>query len=217
MAATATILDLETRSTFGYQDRFARVLLADAGVQRVMGVGGIPTAGDAQAYLDARADSLFARAATEGTVYNAAMATADIDDAKRLYDAIDQIARLERAIVALCRQEFNKRPITVVAEVGGTFDPANLADAAGLTQTFTATGAAFGDYVLLAAPYSLQGITATAYVSAANQIAVRLQNESGGAINLASGTWTAIVLRLLSPITAAEARNAVRNHLDAGA
>jgi len=43
---------------------------------------------------------------------------------------------------------------------------------------------------MAAAPYDLQGITATAYVSASDTVKIRLQNESGGAIDLASGTWT---------------------------
>lgn len=57
------------------------------------------------------------------------------------------------------------------------------------------TGAAFGDYVIAAAPYSLQGITCNAYVSAAGNVQVRLQNETGGAIDLASGTWRVRVVK----------------------
>jgi len=71
------------------------------------------------------------------------------------------------------------------------WNPGNLADGAGETSSgITVTGAAFGDYVMAAAPYDLQGITATAYVSASDTVKIRLQNESGGAIDLASGTWT---------------------------
>ena len=70
------------------------------------------------------------------------------------------------------------------------WDPGNLVDGAGETSSgITVTGAAFGDYIDVAAPYDLQGITATAYVSASNTVKIRLQNETGGAINLASGTW----------------------------
>jgi hypothetical protein len=77
-------------------------------------------------------------------------------------------------------------------EIHGTFawDPGNLADGAGETKAdIAATGAAFGDYVEVAAPYTLQGITLTSYVHATDTLAARLQNESGGAVDLASGTW----------------------------
>lgn len=78
-----------------------------------------------------------------------------------------------------------------------TWDPANLADGAGATSSaITVAGAAFGDRVDVAAPYDLQGITCTAYVSAANAVSIRLQNESGGAINLASGSWKAVVTKM---------------------
>lgn len=76
------------------------------------------------------------------------------------------------------------------------WNPGNLVDGAGETSTaITVTGAAFGDYVLAAAPYDLQGIVCTAYVSAANTVKIRLQNETTGAIDLASGTWKVRVLQ----------------------
>jgi hypothetical protein len=75
-----------------------------------------------------------------------------------------------------------------------TYDPANLADGAGVTTTVTVTGAALGDYVEgLSFSLDLQGILLTGYVSAANTVGVRFQNETGGAINLASGTLRAKV------------------------
>jgi hypothetical protein len=70
------------------------------------------------------------------------------------------------------------------------WNPGNLADGAGETSSgITVADAAFGDFVDVAAPYDLQGITATAYVSASNTVKIRVQNETGGAIDLASGTW----------------------------
>lgn len=75
-----------------------------------------------------------------------------------------------------------------------TYDPPNLADGAGATTTVTVTGAALGDFVdNVSFSLDLQGITLTAWVSAANTVSVRFQNESGGALDLASGTLTAIV------------------------
>lgn len=71
-----------------------------------------------------------------------------------------------------------------------TWDPASLIDAAGATSSaITVSNVEFGDTVTFAAPYDLQGITANAYVSAANAVKIRLQNETGGTIDLASGTW----------------------------
>ena len=77
-----------------------------------------------------------------------------------------------------------------------SWDPANLADGTGVTSSsVTVTGAAFGHRVEVAAPYDLQGILCTGYVSGADTVKIRLQNETGGAINLASGNWRVIVRR----------------------
>lgn len=72
-----------------------------------------------------------------------------------------------------------------------TYDPANLVDGAGVTTTVTVTGAALGDVAQASFSLDLQGITLTAWVSAANTVSVRFQNETGGAIDLASGTLRA--------------------------
>lgn len=75
-----------------------------------------------------------------------------------------------------------------------TFDAASLLDGAGATTTVTVTGAVMGDYVLVSHGVDLQGITVTAWVSAANTVSVRFQNESGGTLDLASSTLRALVL-----------------------
>lgn len=72
-----------------------------------------------------------------------------------------------------------------------TFNPSNLADGAGETTTVTVTGASLGDVALASFSLDTQGITVTAWVSAANTVSVRLQNETGGALDLASGTLSA--------------------------
>lgn len=95
--------------------------------------------------------------------------------------------------------DFNRRSyqdvFDVVAVVTATIDPACLVDGAGATSAVTVTGAALGDLVRVAAPYDLVGLTVTAYVQAANAVAIRIQNESGAVANLASGTWTIVVER----------------------
>lgn len=76
-----------------------------------------------------------------------------------------------------------------------TFNPASLADAAGETTTVTVTGAVLGDYAEASFSLDLQGITVTAWVSAADTVSVRFQNETGGVLDLASGTLRARVRR----------------------
>lgn len=71
------------------------------------------------------------------------------------------------------------------------YDPPNLADGAGVTTTVTVTGATLGDIAEASFSLDTQGITVTAWVSAANTVSVRFQNETGGAIDLGSGTLRA--------------------------
>ena len=44
------------------------------------------------------------------------------------------------------------------------------------------------------APYDLQDIVVTGYVQAADTVEIRVQNESGSTVDLASGTWKLLVL-----------------------
>jgi hypothetical protein len=69
-----------------------------------------------------------------------------------------------------------------------TYDPPSLADSAGATTTIAVSGAELGDFVQASFSLDLQGITLTAYVAGANDVAIRFQNESGGTLDLASGT-----------------------------
>lgn len=74
-----------------------------------------------------------------------------------------------------------------------TYDAASLIDGAGAIGTVTVTGAALGDFADVSLGVDLQGITCTSYVSAANTVSFRLQNETGGTIDLASTTVRALV------------------------
>lgn len=74
-----------------------------------------------------------------------------------------------------------------------TFDPISLADGAGTTTTVTVTGAALGDMTSASFSLATSGITITAWVSAADTVSVRFQNESGGVLDIASGTLKAWV------------------------
>lgn len=74
---------------------------------------------------------------------------------------------------------------------------ASLADGAGSSTTITVNGVALGDVVLgVAFGVDLSGMTVTAYVSAANTVTVRAQNESAGAVDLASTTVTLVVAKV---------------------
>jgi len=92
---------------------------------------------------------------------------------------------------------FSSRINGAFARVGenagtATYDPANLVDGAGVTTTVTVTGAATGEIAYASFSNDLQGIQLHAWVSAANTVSVRFQNETGGAIDLASGTLKAV-------------------------
>lgn len=69
-----------------------------------------------------------------------------------------------------------------------TYNPASIPDRGAASTTVTCTGAKLGMHARASFSLDLQGITQTAYVSSANTVTVRFQNESGGAVDLASGT-----------------------------
>jgi hypothetical protein len=85
----------------------------------------------------------------------------------------------------------------VIKEVGRNFsegitaqasyNPNSLADGAGETTTVGCTGAAMGDGVVVSFSLDLQGVMMTAWVSAADTVSVRFQNETGGVVDLATG------------------------------
>lgn len=82
-----------------------------------------------------------------------------------------------------------------------TYNASNLADGAGETTTVTVTGAALGDFAIASLGVSVAGITVTAWVSAADTVSVRVQNESGGALDLASTTLRVRVMPATSNLT----------------
>ena len=107
-------------------------------------------------------------------------------------DCQDQTFSISTSIVALSPSFniFDNTGTGAPLKGSATWDPGSLADGAGETSSaITVTNAQFGDTVSFAAPYDLQGITGNAYVSATNAVKIRLQNETGGSIDLASGTW----------------------------
>lgn len=75
-----------------------------------------------------------------------------------------------------------------------TWDPGSLIDAAGESKTVTVTGAKLGDFAVAALGVAVQGMTVSASVTADDTVIVRLQNESGGTLDLASATVRVLVV-----------------------
>lgn len=73
------------------------------------------------------------------------------------------------------------------------FDPASLIDGSGTTTTVPCVGAALGDRAEATFSNNLNSIMLTAWVSAADTVSVRFQNESGGTLDLLSGTLRVFV------------------------
>ena len=149
----------------------------------------------------------------------------DRADAKVLIADVVGTGKILRAIAATLIDELNILRADVMGVTIGistfVWDPPSIANAAGATSaSITVAGAAFGDVVDVAAPYTLAGLVACGFVSAANTVLVRLHNGTGAAVNLASGTWGVAVRRpaaALAARTLAQARTAIDAKIDSGA
>ena len=79
-----------------------------------------------------------------------------------------------------------------------TLNAGSLVDGAGETDDVTVAGVALGDMVIGASlGVDLVGLTVTGYVSAANTVKFRIQNESTATVNLASATMKIVVVRMV--------------------
>jgi len=74
-----------------------------------------------------------------------------------------------------------------------TYDPPSLSTGTGATTTVTVPGAKLGMPAVAGFSTDVQGIVLSASVQSADVVAVRFYNETGGTVDLASGTLTAIV------------------------
>lgn len=82
--------------------------------------------------------------------------------------------------------------------VTATLDAGSLVDAAGETDTIAVAGVALGDMVLgCSFAVDEAGLTVTGYVSAANVVSLRVQNETGSTVDLASAKIRVVVGRLI--------------------
>lgn len=94
------------------------------------------------------------------------------------------------------RQQF-QGIFDTVWKVKGTLNVSSLVDAAGETNTVAVPGVALGDMVLgISASEDLVGVTVTGYVSAANVVSLRFQNESGSTFDgAATAQYKLVVAR----------------------
>ena len=82
--------------------------------------------------------------------------------------------------------------------VTATLDAGSLSDGAGETDTVAVPGVALGDMVIgCSFAVDEAGLSITAYVDAANSVSIRIQNESGGSVNLASCKIRLVVARTI--------------------
>ena len=79
-----------------------------------------------------------------------------------------------------------------------TLNVDSLVEGAGTSDTVAVPGVVLGDIVLgISFGVDLAGVTATAYVSAANVVTIRLQNEAAATVDLASTTVDVIIARMV--------------------
>jgi hypothetical protein len=82
--------------------------------------------------------------------------------------------------------------------VTATLDAGSLVDGAGESDTVAVPGVALGDMVLgVSFAVSEAGMSVTAYVSAADTVTIRIQNESTATVDLASCKIRLVVGRLI--------------------
>lgn len=82
--------------------------------------------------------------------------------------------------------------------VSATLNASSLADGVGETNTIAVSGVKLGDIVLnVSMGVDVSGISITPYVSAADVVSIRFQNESGGTLDLASTTVKCVVARVI--------------------
>lgn len=75
-----------------------------------------------------------------------------------------------------------------------TVDPASILDGDEVAGEITVTGAVLGDFVLASFSLDVSDLVLTAQVTAADTVTWSLANNTGGTIDLASGTMRVRVL-----------------------
>ena len=84
--------------------------------------------------------------------------------------------------------DFDIRQLYGILNGSDTWDPASIADGDEEAKEITVTGAALGDFVLASFSVDVADLSLTADVTAADTVTAVLANNTGGAVDLASGT-----------------------------
>ncbi len=99
------------------------------------------------------------------------------------------------AIASLFRDVDNE--VSRLTAMAGTavWDPANILDGDNASVAVVVPGARVNTLssVRVFAPYTLSGLGVSGYVSANDRVTIVLNNNTGGAVNLGSGTWAVVV------------------------
>ena len=100
--------------------------------------------------------------------------------------ALIALANLTLAVLAPAQVAHASVPRVIAASV--TKDWGSLVDAAGASQDVTVMGANLGDFCRTSMSLDISDMTMTCWIKSANTARVRMQNESGSTVDLASGT-----------------------------
>jgi len=123
---------------------------------------------------------------TIGTCYVSATNTVTVQYLNETGGTVDIASGLLKAYV------FNESAFRLMSSK--IYNPASINDGASTTTSMPLDGAVVGDIVVVSFSLDLQNIVMSAYVSATSVVTVTLQNETGGTLNLGSGTLVAGII-----------------------
>lgn len=107
---------------------------------------------------------------------------------EHINNIIDDLAGVRTALAAV------NTLLAGFLEGSKTHDFGNLVDGAGESTDVTVTGAALGDYAMVSLGVDSVDLLVTANVTATDTVTVRVQNETTGAVDLASTTVRVLVI-----------------------
>jgi hypothetical protein len=101
--------------------------------------------------------------------------------------------RFRLGVPYLINDDGSSRQLTFWTSASAGWNPPNLTSGTQTTTFVAVTGALLGQPALASFSLDLQGLQMSAYVTSSDIVRVVLRNDTGGAINLGSGTLTASV------------------------